>query len=105
DSPRRPHEERPVSIPFLAAPRDGRSDSGLGIPAFRNNGESRRVLACAAVAGDGWDERMAMAGWVGWSDHIFRGRIFRGIPARPQGTAGLFDDQPSRIDHALDGTR
>ena len=52
-SSRRLDEERPVSVPFLAAARDGSADASFGLPAFRHHGESRRLPAGAALAGAG----------------------------------------------------
>jgi multicomponent K+:H+ antiporter subunit A len=44
-------QERAVSLPFLAAQRHGGADSGLGLSAFRHDGQSRCVPAGAPVAG------------------------------------------------------
>ncbi len=42
-----------VSLPLLAAPRDGGAHAGVVLPAFGDDGEGRRVPAGAAVAGAG----------------------------------------------------
>ncbi len=39
------------SVPFLAAKCDGRPNASFGLSAFRDNGESRCIPACALVAG------------------------------------------------------
>ena len=101
-SPRRPHQERSVPVPFLAAARDGGSNAGLGLPAFGHHGEGRRLPAGPAVAGDGRDERMAVAGGIGRPDHVHPRRVPRRVPAGPQGAARLLDHQPPRADHASD---
>ena len=102
---RRPDEERPVPVSFLAAARDGGADAGVGLSAFGHHGEGRRLPAGAAVAGAGRDERVAVAGGIGRPDHVHPGRVSRRLPAGPEGAAGLFDHQPSRADHASDRAR
>ena len=52
-SSRRPDKERAVSVPFLAAARDGGADASFGLPAFSHHGEGRRVPSGAALAGAG----------------------------------------------------
>ena len=97
---RRLHQERPISVPFLAAARDGGSNARLRLSAFGHHGEGRRFSADPAVARDGRDERMAVAGGIGRPDHVHPRRLPRDVPAGPQGAAGLLDHQPSRTDHA-----
>ena len=58
DPARRPHQERAVSVPLLAAARDGGADAGVGLPALGHDGEARRLPAGAAVAGAGRHRRM-----------------------------------------------
>ena len=99
---RRAHQERPVPVPFLAAARDGGADARLGLSAFGHHGEGRRLPAGPAVAGDGRDRRMAVAGGIGRPDHVHPRRVSRRVPAGPEGAAGLLDDQPPRADHAAD---
>src|SRR5690606_41191758 len=50
DRARRADEERAVPVPFLAAAGDDRADAGLGVPAFGDDGQGRRVPARAALA-------------------------------------------------------
>src|SRR5690606_16721072 len=47
------YEERAVSVPLLAAAGDGGANAGVGVPAFGNDGEGRRIPARAPVARDG----------------------------------------------------
>ncbi len=47
----RTHQERPVSVPLLAAAGHGGSDASFGVPAFGHHGEGGRVPARATVAG------------------------------------------------------
>ena len=90
------HQERAVSLPFLAAARDGGADAGLGLPAFGDDGEGRRVPAGAAVAGAVGHGAMVLAGERRRRHHAAARRLRRDVPARPEGAAGLLDDQPSR---------
>ena len=64
-SHRRPDEERPVSISFLAAARDGGADAGLGLSAFCHHGEGRRISSGTALACAGRNQRVALARGVG----------------------------------------
>ena len=57
---RRADQERAVSVPLLAAARDGGADAGLGLPAFGDHGEGRRVPAGAPVAGAGGHRRLVL---------------------------------------------
>ena len=50
---RRVHQERAVSVPLLAAARDGRAHAGLGLSALGDDGQGGRVPAGATVAGAG----------------------------------------------------
>ena len=52
-SSRRPDEERPVPVSFLAAARDGGADASFGLSPFSHHGESRRVPSGTALAGAG----------------------------------------------------
>jgi multicomponent K+:H+ antiporter subunit A len=56
DPSRRSHKKRPVPVSFLAAARDGRSNSRFSLSPFGNNGEGRSVPSSAALAGNGWNE-------------------------------------------------
>jgi multicomponent K+:H+ antiporter subunit A len=47
------HQERAVSVPFLAARRHGRPHAGVGLPALGHHGEGRRLPAHAHVPGAG----------------------------------------------------
>ena len=49
----RVHQERAVPVPLLAAARDGGADAGVGLPAFGDDGQGRRIPARAAVPGAG----------------------------------------------------
>ena len=60
DPARRADQERAVPVPLLAAARDGGADAGLGLPAFGDDGEGRRVPAGAAVAGAGGHRRLVL---------------------------------------------
>ena len=53
DPARRADQERAVPLPLLAAARHGGADAGLGLSAFGDAGEGRRLPAGAAVAGAG----------------------------------------------------
>src|SRR6185436_10688783 len=59
-SPWRTDQERPVSVPLLAAERDGGTHTGIGLLALRDDGEGRRVLARASLAGAGWHLPMVL---------------------------------------------
>ena len=48
---RRLHQIGAVSVPFLAAERHGSADAGLGLPAFGDHGEGRRLSVDAAQPG------------------------------------------------------
>ena len=58
---RRAHQERAIPVPLLAAARDGRADAGLGLPAFGDDGEGRRLPAGAPLAGAGGNRRLVLA--------------------------------------------
>ncbi len=45
------HQERAVAVPLLAARGHGRADAGVGLPAFGDDGQGRRLPAGAAVPG------------------------------------------------------
>ena len=47
----RTDQERPIPLPFLVAAGDGRADSGVGLSALGNDGESGCFPAGAPVAG------------------------------------------------------
>ena len=47
----RADQERPISVSFLVAARDGGAHAGIGLSAFGDDGEGRRVPARALVAG------------------------------------------------------
>ena len=51
DPARRTHEERAVPLPLLAAQRHGGPDARIGVPAFGDLGQGRRLPDGAAVAG------------------------------------------------------
>ena len=57
---RRADQERAVPVPLLAAARDGGADAGLGLPAFGDDGEGRRVPAGAPLAGAGGHRRLVL---------------------------------------------
>ncbi len=57
---RRADQERAVPVPLLAAARDGGADAGVGLPAFGDDGEGRRVPAGAALAGAGRHRRVVL---------------------------------------------
>ena len=57
---RRPDQERAVPVPLLAAARHGGADPGLGLPAFGDAGEGRRVPPGAAMAGAGGHRRLVL---------------------------------------------
>jgi NADH:ubiquinone oxidoreductase subunit 5 (subunit L)/multisubunit Na+/H+ antiporter MnhA subunit len=58
-----------VSVPFLAAPRDGRPHAGIGLSAFGHDGEGGAVPDGAAVAGAGWHAGMVLYRRHRWPDH------------------------------------
>ena len=89
---------------FLAAGRDGRTDTGQRVPARRGDGQGRRLprradepglRRLATVAADGGDPRPA---------HHAVGRLARGARIRPEVDPGVRHGQPARADHA-DGRR
>ncbi len=97
---RRVHQERAVPVPLLAAARDGRADAGVGLPAFGDDGEGRRVPAGAPASRAGGHRPVLLRG-----DQRRRGdaagrRVERDLPARPQGPAGVLDDLAPGPDHA-----
>lgn len=53
DPARRVHQVGAVSLPFLAAPRDGGADPGFRVPALGDHGQGRRIPAGPAVSGAG----------------------------------------------------
>ena len=93
-------QERAVSLPFLAAAGDGGADAGLGLSAFGDHGEGRRLPARPPVAGPRGHRRLVLDRRHGRPDHLRARRLPRDLPAGPEGPAGLLDDQPSRPDHA-----
>ena len=96
----RADEERAVPVPLLAAERHGRADAGLGLSAFGDHGEGRRVPAGAVLAGARRHLGMVLDRRLLRHDVDGARRLLRDLPARHQRPARLFDDQPSRPDHA-----
>ena len=59
---RRLHQVRAVPVPLLAAARDGGADAGVGLSAFGDDGQGRRVPAGAAVSGAGRHRPVVLRG-------------------------------------------
>ena len=62
DPARRPDQERPISLPFLAAARDGGSDSRIRLSALGNDGEGGRV-SFGKTSGPPSADRTNGCGW------------------------------------------
>ena len=84
-------EERPVSVSFLAATRHGSPHASFGLPALRDNGQSRRIPAGAPLAGAGRNQRVAVARRLGRSDYLHSRCVHRHFSAGPEGATCLFD--------------
>ena len=93
---RRLHQVGAVPVPFLAAQRHGGADAGLGLSAFGDDGEGRRLSADAAQSGARRDRRMGDAA-AGVRRHDPAGRrAARGPADRPQADARLHDGRLAR---------
>ncbi len=98
-SPRSAHEERAIPIPLLAAQRHGSADPCLGLLALRDDGQGGRLPVGAPVASHGRHAGMVLAA-RSRRDGVTPVRcVLRYLPARYERAPGLFDDQPSRVDH------
>ncbi len=75
------HQERPVPLPLLAAARHGRADAGVGLPAFGDDGEGRRVPAGAAASGAGRQRAVLLPGQRHRCGHPADRRLERDLPA------------------------
>ncbi|EPX87841.1 NADH:ubiquinone oxidoreductase subunit 5 (chain L)/Multisubunit Na+/H+ antiporter, MnhA subunit [Rubellimicrobium thermophilum DSM 16684] len=103
DPARSPDQVGPVPLPFLAAAGDGRADAGFGLSAFGNAGEGGGVPAGPALARARGDRGLVLDRRHGRSRDAAAWRLCRDLPERPEGSAGLFDDQPSGPDHPAAG--
>ena len=92
------HQERAVPVPLLAAPRHGGADAGLGLSAFGDHGEGRRVPAGAPVAGALGHRSLVLDRRRRRACHAAVRRVVGDLPARPQGAARLLDDLASGAD-------
>ena len=94
------HQVGAVPLPLLAAARHGGADAGERLPALGHDGETRRLPLGAHLSGLRRHRAVAMDGrGRGPGNHGAR-CVLGHLPGRPQGAAGVLDDQPSRSDYA-----
>ena len=85
------HQERAVSVPFLAATRHGRAHACVGVSAFGHHGQGRCFFAGPHVARDGWHRALVLAGGRCRPGHAAGGWLCGNVPERPEGAARLLD--------------
>ncbi len=101
DTAGRVHQVRSVSVPFLVASGHGCADAGIGVPAFGDHGQGRGLPPCPSVSGPGRIGVVVLPGQHDGPGHAVAGCRHGAVPARSQGTAGLFDHQPPGADHPV----
>ena len=100
DTAGRLHQIGAVPVSLLAAARDGGAHASFRVPAFRDDGEGRRVPVGALLPDHGRQRSLVLCGrrHRPADDDVRRGRGH--LPAGSEGTPCVFDDQPSGPHHA-----
>ena len=93
---RRLHQIGAVPVPFLAAQRHAGADAGVGLSAFGDHGEGRRLSLDAAQSGDGRHRRLGDGPAAVRRRDAARRHRARAAPDRPQADARLYDRRLAR---------